>query len=127
MKFQIPHNSGFSLDACETSQFEQHLREVCDLPLGNPALNCGGAVMGLPGEYAQNDYLPQRQQLAALPMLTSIGTVRPNHVLVESWGTSPSGWMPKTDLSAIAQTIESIWYGDQDINPIIPLPFEVGR
>jgi 5-(carboxyamino)imidazole ribonucleotide synthase len=40
------HNSGhFSLDACETSQFEQHLRAVCGLPLGNPALHCGGAVM----------------------------------------------------------------------------------
>lgn len=34
-----PHNSGhFSFDACLTSQFEQQLRAVCGLPLGNPAL-----------------------------------------------------------------------------------------
>ncbi len=40
------HNSGhFSLDACHTSQFEQHLRAVCGLPLGNPALTGAGAVM----------------------------------------------------------------------------------
>lgn len=40
------HNSGhFSIDACHTSQFEQHLRAVCGLPLGNPALKAAGAVM----------------------------------------------------------------------------------
>lgn len=34
-----PHNSGhFSFDACLTSQFEQQVRAVCDLPLGNPRL-----------------------------------------------------------------------------------------
>jgi len=93
------HNSGhFSLDACETSQFEQHLRAVCDLPLGNPALNCGGAVMvNLLGyEYAQNDYLPQRQQLAALPHAHVHWYGKTESRPGRSWGTSPSGWMPKT-------------------------------
>ncbi len=34
-----PHNSGhFSFDACETSQFEQQLRAVCGLPLGETRL-----------------------------------------------------------------------------------------
>ncbi len=33
-----PHNSGhWTLDACETSQFEQHVRAVCGLPLGASA------------------------------------------------------------------------------------------
>ncbi|MGL5926085.1 5-(carboxyamino)imidazole ribonucleotide synthase, partial [Chroococcidiopsis sp.] len=33
------HNSGhFTLDACEVSQFEQHLRAICGFPLGNPTL-----------------------------------------------------------------------------------------
>jgi 5-(carboxyamino)imidazole ribonucleotide synthase len=33
-----PHNSGhWTLDACRTSQFEQHVRAVCDLPLGDVA------------------------------------------------------------------------------------------
>ncbi len=31
-----PHNSGhYTLDACKTSQFEQHIRAVCNLPLGD--------------------------------------------------------------------------------------------
>ena len=30
-----PHNSGhYTIEACETSQFEQHIRAVCNLPLG---------------------------------------------------------------------------------------------
>ena len=34
-----PHNSGhFSIDACETSQFEQHIRAICGLPLGGTRL-----------------------------------------------------------------------------------------
>jgi 5-(carboxyamino)imidazole ribonucleotide synthase len=34
-----PHNSGhWSIDGARTSQFEQHLRAVLDLPLGDPAL-----------------------------------------------------------------------------------------
>ncbi len=34
-----PHNSGhYSFDACLTSQFEQHIRAICGLPLGDPAL-----------------------------------------------------------------------------------------
>jgi 5-(carboxyamino)imidazole ribonucleotide synthase len=41
-----PHNSGhFSIDACRTSQFENHLRAVLRLPLGDPALHAPAAVM----------------------------------------------------------------------------------
>jgi 5-(carboxyamino)imidazole ribonucleotide synthase len=64
------HNSGhFTLDACETSQFEQQLRAVTGLPLGSSALKCKGAVMvNLLGyEYSQDDYLDKRQKLASLP------------------------------------------------------------
>jgi 5-(carboxyamino)imidazole ribonucleotide synthase len=41
-----PHNSGhFSIDACYTSQFENHVRAVLGLPLGNAALHTPAAVM----------------------------------------------------------------------------------
>ncbi len=52
-----PHNSGhLSIEAHATSQFEQHLRAVCSLPLGSPELLrpavmlnlLGGAHSGLP-------------------------------------------------------------------------------
>ncbi len=38
-----PHNSGhWTIEGARTSQFEQHLRAVLDLPLGSPALARGG-------------------------------------------------------------------------------------
>jgi 5-(carboxyamino)imidazole ribonucleotide synthase len=41
-----PHNSGhWTMDGSVTSQFEQHLRAVLDLPLGDTALIGGAAVM----------------------------------------------------------------------------------
>jgi 5-(carboxyamino)imidazole ribonucleotide synthase len=41
-----PHNSGhYTIEACETSQFENHLRGVLDLPLGAVDLRCTSAVM----------------------------------------------------------------------------------
>ncbi len=49
-----PHNSGhFSIEACATSQFENHLRAVLDWPLGSTALVAPAAAMvnliGVPG------------------------------------------------------------------------------
>jgi 5-(carboxyamino)imidazole ribonucleotide synthase len=41
-----PHNSGhWTIEGAVTSQFEQHLRAVLDLPLGSPALAARCAVM----------------------------------------------------------------------------------
>lgn len=64
------HNSGhYSLDACVTSQFEQQLRAVADLPLGDSQLNCNGAIMvNLLGfARAIDDYVEKRAQLAEIP------------------------------------------------------------
>jgi len=42
-----PHNSGhWSIEGAVTSQFEQHLRAILDLPLGSPAMTHKYAVMG---------------------------------------------------------------------------------
>ncbi|MCC9601544.1 5-(carboxyamino)imidazole ribonucleotide synthase [Stieleria sp. JC731] len=41
-----PHNSGhLTIEACFTSQFEQHVRAVCGLPLGDPSLRVPAAAM----------------------------------------------------------------------------------
>ena len=41
-----PHNSGhYSIEACQTSQFENHLRGVLDLPLGHTLLRQPAAAM----------------------------------------------------------------------------------
>ena len=46
-----PHNSGhYSFEACVTSQFEQQLRAVCGLPLGNTSLIRPVAMVNLLGD-----------------------------------------------------------------------------
>ncbi|KAM6497599.1 hypothetical protein JOM56_005547 [Amanita muscaria] len=41
-----PHNSGhYTIEACETSQFENHLRAILGLPLGSTALKVQSAAM----------------------------------------------------------------------------------
>lgn len=45
-----PHNSGhYSIEASYTSQFEQHLRAILDLPLGNTASKVAGVMVNLVG------------------------------------------------------------------------------
>ncbi len=40
------HNSGhWTIEGAKTSQFEQHIRAICDLPLGDPSLVSAGASM----------------------------------------------------------------------------------
>ncbi|MGM7724727.1 5-(carboxyamino)imidazole ribonucleotide synthase [Metabacillus sp. Hm71] len=46
-----PHNSGhYTIDLCETDQFEQHIRAVCNLPLGRTTLLQSGMMVNLLGE-----------------------------------------------------------------------------
>lgn len=54
-----PHNSGhFTIDASVTSQFEQHLRAVLDLPLGNTDMTSEFAVMvNLLGVESNTDFV----------------------------------------------------------------------
>ena len=48
-----PHNSGhYTWEACAVSQFEQQLRAVCGLPLGDPSLLRPAAMVNLMGEDA---------------------------------------------------------------------------
>jgi 5-(carboxyamino)imidazole ribonucleotide synthase len=46
-----PHNSGhYSIEASYTNQFEQHIRAILDLPLGNTQSKVGGVMVNLVGE-----------------------------------------------------------------------------
>ncbi|NJK38213.1 MAG: 5-(carboxyamino)imidazole ribonucleotide synthase [Oscillatoriales cyanobacterium RM2_1_1] len=113
------HNSGhFSIDACETSQFEQHLRAVCNLPLGNPGLIQAGAIMvNLLGyEYAQSDYPQQRQTLAQIPNATvhwyGKTEARPGRKLghVTVLLQESTAERRQVEALAIAHQVEAIWY-----------------
>ncbi|NJN57713.1 MAG: 5-(carboxyamino)imidazole ribonucleotide synthase [Leptolyngbyaceae cyanobacterium SL_5_9] len=111
------HNSGhYTLDACVTSQFEQHLRAVCGLPLGSPALQTEAAVMvNLLGyEHSQSEYLEKRQRLSQIPNVhvhwygktESRPGRKLGHVTVLM---NDAAW--RSQAIEIAQTIEAIWYG----------------
>ena len=46
-----PHNSGhYSIEASYTNQFEQHLRSILNLPLGNTESKVAGIMVNLVGE-----------------------------------------------------------------------------
>jgi 5-(carboxyamino)imidazole ribonucleotide synthase len=56
-----PHNSGhYTMDACKTSQFEQHLRAICNLPLSSTELLTPVVMLNILGEHVE-------------PLLESIG------------------------------------------------------
>jgi 5-(carboxyamino)imidazole ribonucleotide synthase len=46
-----PHNSGhYTMDACRTSQFEQQVRVLCGLPLGDPSQHTPAVMVNLLGD-----------------------------------------------------------------------------
>ncbi len=65
------HNSGhWTIEGSQTSQFEQHLRAILDLPLGSTALNAEWAVMGnLLGGEKTDMYRPYLHLMARTPAL----------------------------------------------------------
>ncbi len=66
-----PHNSGhWTIEGSITSQFEQHLRAVLDLPLGDPSMTAPFAVMGnILGGEKSDMYRPYLHLMARTPTL----------------------------------------------------------
>jgi len=107
------HNSGhFTLDACHTSQFEQHLRAVCGLPLGNPAMHSAGAVMvNLLGyEHAKTDYQEKRQKIAAIPQAHLYWYGKPESRPGRKLGHVTVLCDERSQYRSIVGAIEAIWY-----------------
>jgi len=109
------HNSGhYTIEACHTSQFEQQLNAILNLPLGSPDLKYPSAVMiNLLGyESATHDYQQQQQQLAAIPHATlhwyGKTQSRPGrklgHITIVS--DQPSD---RVDLAALNQQVDQAW------------------
>lgn len=64
------HNSGhYTLDACDTSQFEMQLRAITDMALGSPNLKFPGAIMvNLLGyEHSHHNYQDKLTEIATIP------------------------------------------------------------
>lgn len=52
-----PHNSGhYTIDVTPCSQYEQHVRAICDLPLAPPRLFCNAIMMNVLGQ-GKGDFL----------------------------------------------------------------------
>jgi 5-(carboxyamino)imidazole ribonucleotide synthase len=66
-----PHNSGhWTIEGSHTSQFEQHVRAVLDLPLGDPSMTAPIAVMGnVLGGRKTDMYRPYLHLMARTPAL----------------------------------------------------------
>lgn len=68
-----PHNSGhYTLDACVTDQFEQQVRALCGLPLGEPRAHSAAVMVNLLGDlwYEGEHYRePDWSKLYAVPNL----------------------------------------------------------
>ena len=65
-----PHNSGhYTIDACVTSQFEQHIRAVCGLPLGDVSLHTPVVMVNILGDHMDNENLHNLEPY--LPLLRS--------------------------------------------------------
>jgi 5-(carboxyamino)imidazole ribonucleotide synthase len=65
-----PHNSGhYTMEACRTSQFEQHIRAICNLPLGSSDLISPVVMVNILGEHLQPliQWISQADRLPADP------------------------------------------------------------
>lgn len=99
-----PHNSGhFSFDASVTSQFEQQVRALCSLPLGDPMLLKPAAMANVLGNLWFPDgpegkqVEPNWQRLAAMP-----------EVKLHLYGKGEPRWGRKMGhLTVMADTVEA--------------------
>lgn len=84
-----PHNSGhWSMDACQTDQFEQAVRAVCGLPLGSTAILAPARMRNLLGD-AVHDWAEYLKDPTAHLHLYGKGEARPGrkmgHVNFVPW------------------------------------------
>lgn len=71
-----PHNSGhYTLDACKTNQFEQQVRALCGLPLGDPQAHCNAVMVNLLGDLWRYD-APDQPQPPDWSVLLSIPALK---------------------------------------------------
>ncbi|KAJ4950039.1 hypothetical protein NE237_026871 [Protea cynaroides] len=91
-----PHNSGHhTIESCFTSQFEQHLRAIVGLPLGDPSMKVTAAIMynllgeenGEPGFYLANQLIGRAQRIPRTSQrkMGHITIVGPSLGILERW------------------------------------------
>lgn len=69
-----PHNSGhYTMEACRTSQFEQHVRAICNLPLGGTELMTPVVMVNVLGEHVEPllEWIVKPEAERAVPGVTA--------------------------------------------------------
>ncbi|KAH6834442.1 phosphoribosylaminoimidazole carboxylase [Perilla frutescens var. hirtella] len=132
-----PHNSGHhTIEACFTSQFEQHLRAVVGLPLGDPSTKAPAAIMynilgedeGEPGFLLANQLIrralripgasvhwydkPEMRKQRKMGHITLVG---PSMGILEARLQSMLGEETKDDQPAAAPRVGIIMGSDSDL------------
>jgi 5-(carboxyamino)imidazole ribonucleotide synthase len=130
------HNSGhYTLDACETSQFEQQLRAVCGLPLGSTALipragsgssewansdKSGAVMINLLG--TDNDPNEEQQRLSAIAQLpqaklywygksaSRVGRKMGHVTILTPSGDRAADDTAQGNATEVIQQVEKLWY-----------------
>lgn len=105
-----PHNSGhFTLDACITSQFEQQVRALCGLPLGETRLLSPVAMVNLLGDLWREGRAPSWSSLLAQPNvklhLYGKRQARPGRKMGHYSVLAPTAEQALTQAQAIQQTL----------------------
>lgn len=76
-----PHNSGhYTMEACKTSQFEQHVRAICNLPLGETSLLTPVVMVNVLGEHLEDvvqgvvtgAWIPGNTETAGSPVVPKV-------------------------------------------------------
>ncbi|MDQ1002930.1 5-(carboxyamino)imidazole ribonucleotide synthase [Neobacillus niacini] len=81
-----PHNSGhYSMDACITSQFEQHIRAICGLPLGDTTLLSPIIMVNILGQHVSKvldkiDQLPPTAKIHLYGKKESVENRKMGHI-----------------------------------------------
>lgn len=110
------HNSGhYTLEACQTSQFEQHLRAITDRPLGDASLITPAAIMvNLLGEQtgSTDAYAEPLWRLSRIPDAHLHWYGKTESRLGRKMGhvTVVSDSDNRDHLLELAHTVEEIWY-----------------
>lgn len=109
------HNSGhYTFGACLTSQFEQHLRAICGLPLGDSSLIRPAAMLNLLGDLWRNGE-PDWRSILSRPNahLHLYGKSQANpgrkmgHVLVMGDGTTPPAEVAETISTELEEAVST--------------------
>lgn len=83
------HNTGhWTIEGCAISQFEQHIRAVCNLPLGSPKRHANAVMLNLIGDEA-NDPLKLMAEPGVAVHLYGKGASRPGRKMGHLTRVSP--------------------------------------